>query len=351
MAINLAEKSSPKLVSHFAKASVTEGLFSNEYEWTGVATVKVYSLNALPLNDYDRTRVDGTSRFGALTEVGDTVQEMTVKDDKSFNGIIDKANNTSQLQIKAAGKILKMQSREVLIPYADKYRLKVLANGAGLVNVDTTALTKSNILEAIFTGNATMSNKYVEQTGRVLYIGETEAIKLKLADQVVGLEKVGQKAIVNGACGVIGGDQVRIVPDIYLPDGVKFMIVKKGVGCAPKKIETMRVLTDSYIVDGHIVQGRMLHDCFVFGAKCDGIYVFTSSSCSTPTITVASKKATIAAGSGETIKYTLDGSDPKTSPTAAIYSDVVSFPDGTTVIKAYSYKDGSINSGVATKNV
>lgn len=344
--INLAEKASPKLVEHFTRESVTEGLFSNAYDWNGVATVKVYSLDPLPLNDYDRSKVDGSSRFGPLSEVGDTVQEMTVKDDKAFNGSIDKGNNTSQLKIKAASRILKQQSRMVLIPYADKYRIKKLVEGAGITKADSTALTKTTIVEAIFTGNAAMSNKLVPQGDRVVLIGETDAIKLKLADQVVGLEKVGQKAIVNGVCGVVGGAQVRIVPDVYLPSGVTFMIVHKGVACAPKKIETMRVLDDQWIVDGSIVQGRMLHDCFVFDTQIDGIYVHTTAGCATPTITVASGEATLAAGSGETIKYTTDGSNPKTSDTAATYSAKFAVTSGTK-IRAYAFKAGSVPSGVA----
>lgn len=350
MAINLASKASPKVVERFKVGSMTEGLFSNDYEWSGVATVRVYSVDTLPLNDYDKTKVDGTSRFGALTEVGDTIQEMTVKDDKSFNGIIDKGNDTAQLQIKAASKILKRETDEVLIPYVDKYRLKVLANGASQLVLSTTDLTKTNILDTIFAAGAAMSNKLVPLAGRVVYIGETLAVKLKLSDQVVGLEKAGQAAVVNGVCGTIGGMQVRIVPDVYLPAGVNFMIVKKGVACAPKKIETFRVLENQYIVDGHIAQGRMLHDCFVLGSKADGIYVHAKSGALTaPTITIASNQATIASPSSETgttIKYTLDGSDPKTSPTAATYSDKVTVTAGAKV-RAFASKAGSLNSGIA----
>lgn len=345
--INLATKASPRVVERFAQKSVTEGIFSSDYDWQGVATVRIYSVDTLPLNDYDRTKVDGSSRFGAFTEVGDTIQEMTVKDDKAFNGIIDKANNTSQLQIKAASKILRRQTDEVLIPYADKYRLNVLANGAALGKVNSTALTKSTVLEAIFTAAAEMSNELVPSSGRVLYIGETSAIQLKLADQVIDIEKVGEKAVVNGECGMIAGMHVRIVPDVYLPAGVVFMIVKTGVACAPKKIETMRVLDNQPIVDGSIVQGRMLHDCFVFGAKNAGIYVYAKSGMLTaPTIAIASGKATITGGTGETVMYTLDGSDPKTSPTAVTYSAAVDVPAGATV-KAYSSKSGAINSPVA----
>jgi hypothetical protein len=53
---------------------------------------------------------------------------------------------------------------------------------------------------------------------------------------------------------------------------VKILIVKKGVACAPKKIETFRILEDHPNIDGHVVQGRMLHDCFVLDAKKAGVY-------------------------------------------------------------------------------
>ena len=101
MAINLAKRASDKVVERFRLGSCTEGIFSTRYKWTGVATVQVYSVDRLPLQDYDRAKEDG-SRFGKLTELGDTVQELTVSDDKAFNGSIDKGNNTSQLMIKAA---------------------------------------------------------------------------------------------------------------------------------------------------------------------------------------------------------------------------------------------------------
>jgi hypothetical protein len=301
--------------------------------------------------DYDRTKTDGTSRFGTLTEVGDTYQEMTVNDDKSFNGVIDKGNNTSQLMIKAASKVLKRQTDEVLIPYVDKYRLTKMANGAKTVTVNATALTKSTILEAIFKSGAAMSNLLVPLAGRVIYIGETMAVNMKLADQVVGLEKAGQAAVVNGVCGTIGGMQVRIVPDVYLPANVSFMIIKKGVACAPKKIETLRVLDNQYVVDGHIVQGRLLHDCFVLGAHSDGILVYATAAAETPTIANASSKITITSADSTAIKYTLDGSDPKTSGTAQTYSVTFTTPAAGTVIKAYAEKTGSLNSGVATFTV
>lgn len=275
MAINLASKASPKVVERFKLASCTEGIFSSQYDWTGVATVKVYTVDTLPLNTYNKAATTG-SRFGNLTEVGDTVQEMTVTDDKAFNGAIDKGNNTAQLQIKAASKILRMQTDEVIIPYVDKYRLGKLAAGAGTVK-NSVALTKTNAIDTIMTAGAAMSNLLVPKMGRVLYIGETEAIKIKLADQVVGVDKLAEKTIVNGVIGTIDGMQVRIVPDSYMPENAVFMIVTKNCACAPKKIETYRILDQHPDIDGHVVQGRLLHDCFVFETKKNGIYLASSA--------------------------------------------------------------------------
>lgn len=288
MAINLTTKASPKVVERFKIGSCTEGLFSQDYDWTGVATVRAYSIDTLPMQNYDRTKVDGSSRFGTLSEVGDTYQEMTVTQDISFNGTIDRGNNESQMMIKSASRILRRQTDEVVIPTVDRYRLSVLAAGSGLTK-GSGALSKTDIIEKIMTGNAAMSNQLVPDTGRVLYIGYSEAIKLKLADQVVGIDALGEKSIVNGVCGKIDKCQVRIVPDSYMPQvdvsatstpslkTVKFMIVKTGVALAPKKIQTFRVLTDTHILDGAMVQGRLLHDCFVLTTKNKGIYVYTEA--------------------------------------------------------------------------
>ena len=287
---NFATKASPKVAEAFSKASCTEGLFTQDYDWTGVATVRIYSVDDLPMQDYDWDATSG-SRFGSLTELGDTIQELTVNQDKSFNGAIDKRNNTSELMIKAASKVMSRQTRNVIIPMVDKYRLAALAAGNGVTNFGTAgypgtiaynvSLTKSNVVENLMGASAAMSNKLVPAEGRVLFIGETEAIKVKLADQVLGTEAtvqdVAKGIVVNGELGKIAGLHVRIVPDVYMPEGVVYMIVTKGCAVSPKKIETMRILENHPDIDGHVVQGRMLYDCFVLAKKGDGIYVASSA--------------------------------------------------------------------------
>jgi len=290
MGWNFATKASPKVAEAFYRESLTEGIFSKDYDWTGVATVRVYSVDNLPMTDYDWDLTDGTSRFGSLTELGDTIQELTVNRDRAFNGAIDKRNNTSELMIKAAGKVLARQTRNVLVPEVDKYRLAAIASGNGVTGFGgagggtieyNVSLSKSNAIETIMNSNATMSNLLVPKKNRVLFIKESEFIKCKLADQVVGtgatVQDVAKNIVVNGEFGTLDGLHIVPVPDSYMPDGVVYMIVAKGCCVAPKKIETMRVIQDHPDIDGHVVQGRFLYDCFVLKAKADGVLVASSA--------------------------------------------------------------------------
>ena len=60
-----------------------------------------HNINTVPLNDYNRGA--SANRYGEPAEVGDTVQELTMTQDKSFSGVIDKGNNMDQ-SINKAGK-------------------------------------------------------------------------------------------------------------------------------------------------------------------------------------------------------------------------------------------------------
>ena len=312
--INLTTKASPKVLERFKLKSVTEGLFSHEYSWDGVATVRIPSIDVVPLYDYNAERVDGGSRFGNLINVGDTVQELTVKDNKSFIGVIDETYNTQQMQIKRAGQILRRQTDEVMIPYVDKYRLNKLASYAKSThgNIATETLTKANAIETIMTANAAMSEKLVSDSGRVLYMSYGTAIKVKLADQVVGTAtygsgvgkgSLGEKAIVNGVMGKIDKCQIKLVPAGYLPNNVQFMIVKSGQAFAPTQIKSYKIHDGQHVLDGKIVTGHLLHDCFVPEDREKCIFVVTSTGGSgsiTPTgsgvLTVTSGTATISSG-------------------------------------------------------
>lgn len=273
MAINLATKYSPKVAERFALGSLTDAYAGKDYEFSGVQTIKVYSVNTVALTDYTRS---GTARFGALEELGDTVQEMKVTKDRGFTFSIDKGNAAQQFNVKQANKSLKRQIDEVVTPEIDIYRLGKWVAGAGTTNADG-ALTKSNALEKIFGGSATMSNLLVPKTNRTLFIKESVYLHAKLSEQVVGIEKLGEKAVANGTVGKLDNMNVVPVPDSYFPEGVNFIIKYKGATVDPVQLKTYRILKEQRGVDGDVVEGRIIYDSFVLEAKKNGIYVSTAS--------------------------------------------------------------------------
>lgn len=281
MAINLVTKVEPKVMERLYKESVTQGLFSNQYNWAGVRTIEIMSVDNVPLTAYNRNLTDNSTagtignRFGQIIELGDTKVSYTMEDEVKYNIGFEKSTTSDQHDIKTASSIISRQDREIVRPYIDKYRLNKLALGAGLNQYSATTsadLGRSKILETLMKARAAMANKFVPMGNQVLYIGETAAIEMKLADQVIGVDKIAEQPIVNGTIGKLGGFQLNIVPDTYMPTGCAFLIVTKGSAWAPVKLKTARVLTEVPSFDGNLVQYHMYHDCFVNEARKDTIY-------------------------------------------------------------------------------
>ena len=310
--INLTEKASPKVMERFKQKSVTEGLFSNEYSWEGNATIKIPSIDVVPLNDYNQERTDGGSRYGSLVNLGDTWQEHTVKERKSFMFAIDETYNTQQMQIKRASQCLKRELDEVMIPYVDKYRIRKMAQAAtsGNKNIASETLTKANIVETIFAANAAMSENLIPEGGRLCLIGHKTAIKCALAEQVVGTSSasgvgkgsIGEKAIVSGTIGNIDGCQIKRVPSGYLPNNVEMMFIKKGICFAPTQLKSYKIHPGAHVLEGKIATGLIQHDCFVPEGREQAIFVVTASGSGsvvivgTGVLTVTSGTATVTSG-------------------------------------------------------
>jgi hypothetical protein len=267
--INLADKYSQKVAERFAQSSITDAYTGKDYDFSGVKSIKIYSIDVVDMNDYTRS---GSDRFGKLEELGDTVQELTMTKDRSFTFSIDKGNSVQQFNVKAATKALKRQIDEVVTPELDKYRLSVWATGAGLTG-SAASLTSKNILETIMTGGMEMSNALVPKKNRTLFIKESLYLTCKLADQVIGIDTLGAKSVKDGSVGTLDGMKVVPVPDSYFPDGTNFMIKYKSSTVDPVQLKTYRVLTEQRGIDGDVVEGRIIYDSFVLDTRKKGIYV------------------------------------------------------------------------------
>ena len=270
MAINLATKFDKKVVERFSKQSITDAFCGKDYDFTGVKTVKVYTVDTVATTDYTRS---GTSRYGTVTELGDTVQELTVSQDKGFTFSIDKGNAQEQYNVKQSNKALQREWDEVVTPEIDKYRLSAWAAGAGLTKTNAAAPTKDTILEMLLTAGAAMNNALVPRVGRAIFIPESVYILTQLADQIITNDKLGEKAIVNGSVGMIGQMNVVPVPDSYMPEGVQFLIKYKSSTVDPVKLRDYKIHVDPPGISGDLVEGRYIYDSFVLNTKNKGIYV------------------------------------------------------------------------------
>lgn len=269
MAINYTTKYESKIAERFKLGSLTDSACGHDYNFVGAKTIKIYSVDTVALNDFDRTA--GSNRFGAVENLGDTVQEMTCSQDKSFTFAIDAGDRSDQAIDKAAGKALRREIDEVITPTMDKYRLSKWAAGAGNIYTPAAAPTKNTLLGYIIDANALATEDLVPTENRTLFISVDWYKLLVQADAVLALEKLGSKAISKGAVGMVDNCVVKPVPTSWMPKGVGALIKYRGCTVDPVKLQHYDVLTKVQGFDGPVVQGRVYYDAFVLDAKKDGI--------------------------------------------------------------------------------
>ncbi len=358
MAINYALKYADKVAERFRLGSLTDIATNKDYDFLGVKSVRVYSVDTVPLTDYTRS---GPSRYGNPTELVDTYQELQLTRDRAFSFTIDAGNNMDQMMAKGAAKALKRQIDEVVLPEIDRYRLNIWAGGAGAVGLLASEPDSTTIVKSISDGAVALDNALVPSEGRTIFLPATYYNLLRQSNQFLGLEKLGAKALCKGVVGEIDGMRVVKIPDFYMPVGGYFIITCADSLVAPVKLQEYKTHKDPPGINGALVEGRVYYDAFVLGSKARGIYAAAAASaaCAAPSFTPVSGGAvtpgttTIAlscATSGAAIRYTLDGSEPKTSPTAAVYSGAIPTAGwtGRCTVRAYASKAGCLNSGIST---
>ena len=293
MAINLASKYSDQIAEVFTRSSFIKGKTAETFDLTGVKTLKVYTPITVEEVDYDRD--GGLVRYGAVTEMQDVVQELTMTQDKAFTLTIDKGNNLDQNLVKNAADMLRLQLSEKSTPSADKYAFKRFVTMAGTI-AESEKPTRADIISKIADASQALDDALVPDDNRYLYL-TSEMYKLVCtSDEFSGVDVLARQSIAKGVCGEVFGMNVVRVPKSYLPEGVYFLVAHKDAVLMPYKI------ADYY-------------DAYVLGAKCGGVYALVATGMVSAAPTVSGGRIT---GSGS-IRYTLDGSDPRYSDSAKDY--------------------------------
>lgn len=263
MAINLAEKYSENVDEVIKQGTLSESGVNNDYDFVGTQTVKVYSFDTVPLNDYTSS---GTSRYGTPEELVEGVQELTLSQKKAFTFIIDKTGQCdTPAGVLNAGKALRRQIDEVIIPELDRYRFNVMADSAGITSV--AAVTKMNAYSLFLEANEKIDENEIPTVGRIAYVTPAFYNLVKLNGDFIKYGDLSQEMLINGQVGELDGVKIVKVPSSRMPENIAFIITHPIAVTAPVKLEEYKVHSDPPGIAGNLVEGLIYFDAFVLNNK------------------------------------------------------------------------------------
>lgn len=352
--INYAEKWGKPMVTGFNHKAITGDMFSAGGDFSGNYTYHDMELGTVPLSEYDVTKSTVTSnRYGNPVDVSNTQYDYTVAEKISFAAIMDEIYNQGLLDEYKVGKWIDKEKDEVISPNLDKVRMRKWVDHAGFhVELPTGGLTTDNIVEFLMDAHNLMRNAGVPANAQ-LTMRYADYTKMRLAKQIIETDELARKILPKGSLALFDDMNIVAGPDNIFPANCRMLISHKDSLIAPTKVKDIVPFEKCETHSGSQVNFLMIHDAFVRGHKASGVLAIVDrgSVCATPTVAASSGKwAITSTTSSAVIKYTTDGTDPRFSKNAKVYSGTISADPGTT-IKASAEKEGLYWSDVAVFEV
>lgn len=228
--------------------------------------------NTVGMNDYDRNGTSGkSSRYGNLEELGNEMEDLVLKKDRSFTFAIDKMDKDETQGVLAGASALARQQREVIIPEVDKYTYGVMAANAGTKVVDVT-LTAENIYDEIIEGTKALDDNDVPDTGRILtVVPDVYRMMKKNTELNIDCDITAEQRA-KGVIAMVDGMDVIKMTAKKMPERAGFMISHPVATVAPTKLEDYKIHQDPPGISGELVEGRIVYDAFVLDNKKMAIY-------------------------------------------------------------------------------
>lgn len=269
--MNLASKYSNKVDERFTRDSQARMGTNKDYDWNGVNSINVYQVDTVPLTDYTRS---GANRYGSPSELGNTIQTMTLTRDRSFTFTIDKGNKNETMMVMDAGKSLAREQKEVIIPEYDAYIFgkqgsAAVTNGQFEVGAASTTTAYGKFLS----GSEVLGNKNVPDTGRIAYCSYRFANLMMQDPAFMKYSDKSQDMVIKGVLGEVDGTKIVKVPASRLPFGCSFLLVHPCATVAPEQLNEYKIHQDAPGISGWLVEGRLIYDAFVLNGKKDALYI------------------------------------------------------------------------------
>lgn len=271
--IELATKFLPYTDEQFATESKKALLTNQDFSWTGAHAVKVYKITTSKMNDYGRSGpAEGNwSRYGAVSALDATTEEMILKKDRSFTFAIDALDEDETAGQLQAATALARQNREVCIPEVDTYVYGVMCSKAGH-KPETVALTTTNIYTEILKASQALDDAEAPESNRVLVVTPATYALMKKYKDITMETDVGNDMRLRGVIGILDGMNVQKIPANRLPAAFGFMVAHPCATVAPVKLEAFNIHDNPPGISGALVEGRICYDAFVLDNKAKAIY-------------------------------------------------------------------------------
>lgn len=280
--IDYAKRYSGQVVEKFTEGAKSNGVLSNEFDFSGVKSVLVYNLGQVTLQNYNRTATG--DRFGTPDQLDARTEELTMTQEKSFTAVIDKLDMDETMMALEAGKVLNRTIKDVIVPHLDTYRFNKMVEVAK--TKEDVAITKDNAYEQLTIGNEKLDELEIPAEGRTAYVTPKMYRFLKNSKDVILDVDISQEQRAQGVLGLIDGLQIVKVPSTRFPANVNFIISGREAVVAPVKLAVYRALTEVPGLLGTKLEGLVYHDCFILEERKKALYV-----CSEPVLMSAKAKA------------------------------------------------------------
>ena len=261
---NLATVYQKKVSERIVQASVVGGLTNKNYKFVGGGEIVIYSVNNMPLQNYERD--SGAQRFGNAANIQTTDQTFSLGEDVSFNGVVDTLDDAQQMGVLKPGAILARQTREVIIPFIDSYVLETMYTAMDVAGNDVIispgATTTTNAYANFLTLRAYSINAGGPEEGYRAVMTATYYNDVKQSGFVTTGD-AAQKIRQSGFLGDIDGTPVKIASSGRLPSNVDLMIVHPMATTFAQQLKKYEVLNKIWGIDGQGIQGRHAFDAFV----------------------------------------------------------------------------------------
>ena len=336
MAINLMTKYRGKLTEALDYVNVLSGKTSTEYEWNGVKGIYLTSVKTVPLTDYNRNTTG--NRFGGQNEVQDEQQYLELQKDRSVALTIDKGNFKEGMMLKTAGAVIKDEMNEQVKPELEQFALNEWAKNAGQYGTITDDDNGAAILGDLLQIEAAFKNARIPATERFAAVDANLFPYIRSA--LTNLDNVTDRMLFKGVVGRVGTLNLIEVPHGDMPTGCHILAWWKRAVVNPQTITDADIHDKPENLSGVLINMRYRYGAFVVGKYAMGVYALLASSQRATAVTPTTARV-LDLNSGDTVKYTLDGSDPRYSKSAVtVTSDTTisstDAPIGTT-IKAVTY--------------